>query len=134
MGAIPVFYETWARAAGADVYANAWSGGGPRAMQARIFAEYSKVARNTHARLVPAGQAWARALEEDPHAPLFAPDGSHPSAAGTYLAACVFYAVLTGRSPVGLTARPSSISAQEAAGWQAIAWRTSADFLPDSGT
>jgi hypothetical protein len=28
-------------------------------------------------------------------------DGTHPSTAGSYLDACVFYAALTGRSPEG---------------------------------
>ena len=34
---------------------------------------------------------------------LYSGDGSHPSASGSYLAACVFYATLTGESPVGLS-------------------------------
>ncbi|MFQ5694805.1 MAG: hypothetical protein ACE5HB_02350 [Terriglobia bacterium] len=29
-------------------------------------------------------------------------DGSHPNQVGSYLAACVFWAILTGESPVGL--------------------------------
>jgi len=32
---------------------------------------------------------------------LWAWDGTHPSTAGSYLDACMFYAALTGRSPVG---------------------------------
>lgn len=35
---------------------------------------------------------------------LYTGDGSHPSYAGSYLAACVIYAALTGYSPVGLVA------------------------------
>lgn len=35
---------------------------------------------------------------------LYASDGSHPSPLGTYLAACVFYATLSGKTPVGLKA------------------------------
>ena len=38
------------------------------------------------------------------HSALFVTDGSHPSEAGTYLAASVFYATLYGKSPVGLPA------------------------------
>ena len=34
---------------------------------------------------------------------LYDADGSHPALAGSYLAACVLYATLTGRTPVGLT-------------------------------
>jgi len=34
---------------------------------------------------------------------LYSTDGSHPSTSGSYLAACVLFAALTGDSPVGLT-------------------------------
>ena len=34
---------------------------------------------------------------------LYSGDGSHPACAGCYLSALVFYAILTGRSPVGLS-------------------------------
>ena len=37
---------------------------------------------------------------------LYAPDGHHPSRLGSYLAACVFYATLTGESPEGHAYRP----------------------------
>jgi formylglycine-generating enzyme required for sulfatase activity len=39
---------------------------------------------------------------QDPGFELWHTDGSHPSLHGTYLAASVFYAVLTGKSPEGL--------------------------------
>jgi MYXO-CTERM domain-containing protein len=68
--------------------------------------------------VAPVGLAWARvhddlvAAGEDPtddgsafHG-LYNPDGSHPSAAGSSLAAWAIYASLTGRSPVGLSALP----------------------------
>jgi len=41
-------------------------------------------------------------LEADPTLVLHDKDGSHPNAVGTYLAACVFAAVLAGLNPVGL--------------------------------
>ena len=34
---------------------------------------------------------------------LFDGSGSHPNLAGSYLEACVFYATLTGNSPIGAT-------------------------------
>jgi len=37
-------------------------------------------------------------------AQLYSNDGSHPSAAGSYLAACVIYATISGHSPIGLAA------------------------------
>ena len=57
--------------------------------------------------LAHVGEAWAayRATEHvtsPAHSALFIADGSHPSPAGTYVAASVFYATLYGKSPVGL--------------------------------
>ena len=53
------------------------------------------------ARVVPIGPAWQRALRERPDVPLYLDDGSHPTAAGAYLAACVFTAALFDRRPTG---------------------------------
>ena len=40
---------------------------------------------------------------QNPQLDLWQDDGSHPTEQGTYLAACVFYAVLFRQSPQGLT-------------------------------
>ena len=50
--------------------------------------------------------AWERALKEDPKRVLHSADRSHPSKAGTYLAACVFYAAIFRQSPSGLGYHP----------------------------
>jgi hypothetical protein len=47
------------------------------------------------------GVAWEQAHLRQPDLGLWSWDGTHPSTAGSYLDACVFYAALTGRSPVG---------------------------------
>jgi hypothetical protein len=44
----------------------------------------------------PAGEAWRAAWALDPALPLYGPDGFHPSALGTYLAALVVYEGVTG--------------------------------------
>jgi len=83
------------------------------------------------ARVAPVGRAWRRALAAQPPFVLHRPDKSHPSPAGTYLAACVFYASLLGESPVGLPGEIKKsdkllvrIPAEEAKRLQAIAWAT----------
>jgi len=53
------------------------------------------------------GPAWMLVREKRPELELYISDGSHPSAAGSYLAACTFYATLFRASPVGLPARVS---------------------------
>ena len=44
-------------------------------------------------------RAWAEALRRKPALDLWTDDGQHPGRKGSYLAACVFYAALTGRDP-----------------------------------
>ncbi len=61
-----------------------------------------EVARQAKATFVPVGPAWQIARLKKPDLLLHDPnDGHHPGPAGSYLTACVFYSVLTGRSPVG---------------------------------
>lgn len=91
-GAQTYLYMTWARE---------WN---PYMMEP-IKEKYTQLAEKINARIVPVGLAWQRARELRPDFPLYFPDGSHQSALGTYLSACVFYGILTGKSPVGLTSR-----------------------------
>lgn len=74
-------------------------------MQEKITEGYRKLAKQLKASIVPVGPAWERARQLRPGFPLYDPDGSHPSAMGTYLTACVFFGVLTQQSPVGLPNR-----------------------------
>jgi hypothetical protein len=55
--------------------------------------------------LCPAGEAWRLAARRDPKLALYSPDGLHPTAAGTYLAALTFFGLLYGESPVGLPSK-----------------------------
>lgn len=90
-GARTVFYLTWARQKQPE-------------MQPKLSEAYLDIAKELDAGVAPVGMAWQRALADDPNLVLHADDGSHPNAAGTYLAACVFYATLLDKSPVGLPA------------------------------
>lgn len=49
------------------------------------------------------GPAWCQALALSPGLSLHVEDRSHPNLLGSYPAACVFYATLFGRTPVGLS-------------------------------
>ena len=69
------------------------------AMQARLADGYSKLGSELGAQVAPAGLAWAEALRREPRLDLWAGDGQHPARLGSYLAACVFYAMLSGREP-----------------------------------
>lgn len=53
-------------------------------------------------------------MKTAPQIELYDPDGSHPSVAGTYLAACVFYDALTGKTFDATGGVPGGISANDA--------------------
>jgi hypothetical protein len=91
-GAIPVFYLTWAKKAVPED-------------QAMLNNAYFRAAKETKSIVAPVGVAWADVRSKDPSLELYIEDGSHPTPAGTYLAACVFYATLFGRSPEGLASK-----------------------------
>jgi hypothetical protein len=63
---------------------------------------YAAAAREAGGLLIPAGDAWREAWRRDSRLALYGPDGFHPTAAGSYLAALVMYRAFFGRSPVGL--------------------------------
>ena len=59
----------------------------------------------TNSRMAPVGTVFRLFQEEHPEISVFTSDNKHPSAVGTYLAACVFFKMLTGESPLGLERR-----------------------------
>ncbi len=138
-GARTVFFLTWARQNSPE-------------SQVKLNSAYETIAREVGARLAPVGPAWQKALQKDPKLALHQSDKSHPTPAGSYLAACVFYAVFFGESPAGaahrVLGRPvdgagrpialesssgnstelANLPTAEAAFLQAIAWQTVQEF------
>ncbi len=97
-GAQPLFFLTWG-------HQNGWPEAGLpdyATMQAQLSVGYLGIARELNAPVVPVGAAWQAAQGQKPPLALWQSDGSHPSEAGTYLAACVFYAAVFRQSPEGL--------------------------------
>ena len=98
-GALPVLFETWAHRDG-------WPEAGIATytqMQTQIDAAYEGLARELRVADAPVGRAWAVVHSADPGLTLWVDDGSHPTPAGTYLAACVFYATIFHADPTGLS-------------------------------
>jgi hypothetical protein len=98
VGAETVLFMTWGYEGGDD---RSFPNDDFAAMQARVTHAYADLARNLEARVAPVGVAWAEALRRDPTTPLWRRDGRHPSRHGSYLAACVFYALLAERPVEG---------------------------------
>lgn len=71
------------------------------AMQRRLAEGYSDLGKELAATVAPVGLAWEEALQREPRLDLWDSDGKHPNPAGSHLAACVFYTMLSGRDPAG---------------------------------
>ncbi len=72
-------------------------------MQDTLKASYMHMALSTDGFVAPVGVSWGAAITDGDSINLFSGDNSHPSLAGTYLAACTFYSTFTGKSSVGST-------------------------------
>jgi hypothetical protein len=131
-GAMPVFFLTWA-------------GKNAPEDQAALNYAYARAAKDTGSFISPVGIAWETLRREKPNIGLFYEGhGSHPSPAGSYLAACVLYATIFHQSPLGLppkiigtpvnlkTEKPETnksttladLNAKDAETLQAEAWNT----------
>jgi hypothetical protein len=78
---------------------------------ANLAAAYNAIGTELGAKVAPAGLAFALSLREKPDLLLYSQDG-HPTVYGTYLAACVLYGTIFGRSPVGNPYSDPSITAE----------------------
>lgn len=88
-GAQTILYMTWARQLKPE-------------SQREITRVYTSIGRELGALVVPVGLAWEQVQRRYPTLVLFDPDGTHPNAKGSYLAACVFYSSLYVKAPLGL--------------------------------
>jgi hypothetical protein len=107
-GATAMLFMTWAHrdgepSAGRGDYESAQGG---------VDATYLTLAGDLSVPVAPVGYAWLHVHLDHPEINLWQDDGSHPTAAGTYLAACVFYAAVFRRSPEGLGYHGGASSAE----------------------
>ena len=109
-GTRPVFFMTWAYTDRPE-------------MTAQLDEAYTGIGRELDAMVVPVGLAFASATTERPELDLRTTDARHPTTAGTYLAACTFFAALLGQSPEGLD-YDAGLGRETALYLQRVAWRT----------
>ncbi|MBL8797966.1 MAG: SGNH/GDSL hydrolase family protein [Planctomycetia bacterium] len=113
------------------IYFMTWARQNKPETQADITKAYQELARDVKAETAPVGLAWEAALKADPKRELHVKDMSHPNKAGSYLAACVFYAVIYHKSPEGLPGKPADLTDEAAKPLQAIAWQVVQQQLKD---
>jgi len=101
----PIFFMTWGRRDGDQSNCANYP---PlctfEGMNGRLRESYLEMAVDNNTTVAPCGAAWHRMWETNSTFwnGLYSGDGSHPSNWGTYLNACVFYATIFRKSPVGI--------------------------------
>ena len=108
-GAKMALYLTWARRNAPD-------------SQNAITNAYTAIGKQLGATVVPAGIAWKAFLEKHDTPALHDNDMSHPTLAGSYLAACVFLATLFEENATGIKTELKGVSTAERLALQKVAW------------
>ena len=108
-GAQMALYLTWARRNAPD-------------SQNAITTAYKSASKEIGATLVPAGVAWETFMATHDTPLLHDKDLSHPTLAGSYLAACVFLAALFKENATGIETELKDVSAAERLALQKVGW------------
>jgi hypothetical protein len=116
-----VFYMTWGRQNGDQQNCATWP---PvctyEGMDDLLRERYMMMAEMNEGIVSPVGAVWRYLRENHPTIQLFASDGSHPSAAGSYVAAVCFYTSLFRKSPLNALYDYTIDNAQESIIRQAV--------------
>lgn len=120
-GARTLLFATWAREPGSAFYRQAPYTRNFADMQEKVHRTYADIAHRLGAGLAPVGRAWQVAHERWPSIKLHGVDGTHPRRTGSYLAACVLYASLTGENPEHASYTPKGIDETTAARLREVA-------------
>ncbi len=97
-----VLYATWGRADGSDTLTHyGWT---RESMTEGLYDSYCQAAQIAHAEVSPVGLCFAAIVEKHPEINLYDPDKSHPSYAGTCVAALCHYKTVFGEMPADLSA------------------------------
>lgn len=112
-----LFYMTWGRENGDPQWAPISTFDG---MNERLYNAYMRMADSAEAMVAAVGASWKYVRDHHPAIQLYSGDGSHPSVAGSYLAACTFYVSLF-REPVSGAPYTAGLDAATASQLQAAA-------------
>lgn len=102
-----MLYMTWGRENGDQDNAQFFPVLGTyEGMDSMLYERYLYMARAYDASVCPVGRVWRYLRTNHRDIQLYASDGSHPSVAGTYAAACAFYTMIFHKSPLQITYMP----------------------------
>lgn len=105
--AVPVSYMTWGRKNGDAANCAAF----PvmctyQGMDTTLRDRYLNLTTSINGETAPVSVVWNYLRQNHPGIELYQPDESHPSAAGSYAAACCFYTMLFKKDPARITFNP----------------------------
>ncbi len=111
----PMFYMTWGRKNGDAANAQFFPVLGTyEGMDSMLYERYMQMAADNDASVCPVGRVWRYLRTNHPSIELYQSDGSHPSTAGTYAAACAFAVMFFGDDPTTATYAPATLNPQTA--------------------
>ncbi|MCB1561945.1 MAG: hypothetical protein KDJ75_00070 [Alphaproteobacteria bacterium] len=113
-GAVPLVFITWPKEPGSTSYKQFPYLKNFGASYASLNHYSEKLARDIGGDTVPVNTYWAAALKSGGNVGLYHPDGSHPSPAGSYLCALVFYKYFTGKPLENAQLVPQNVNPSEA--------------------
>ena len=106
----PMFYMTWGRRDGDQQNATIFPVLGTyEGMDSMLYERYMQMAADNDASVCPVGRVWRYLRANNPEIELYQSDGSHPSVAGTYAAACAFAVMFFGDDPTQIAFVPTSL-------------------------
>lgn len=98
-----IFYMTWGRENGDQENDQFFPPLGTyEGMDSLLFERYMMMAQDNHTCVSPVGAVWHYLRDNHPDIQLYQSDGSHPSVAGTYAAACSFYTLIFHKNPTDI--------------------------------
>ncbi len=108
IGAKVILYQTWAYEEGSEKLSG--TGMTYDEMADALKRAYERAASESAATVAPVGDVFARVSRSDYVTRLLnSNDNYHPSTSGSYLAACIIFRTITGKSAIGLPC-PSNVS------------------------
>ena len=128
----PILFLTWGRKFGDNKLCKKFNWTCTfEEMQKMLNHRYNLLGSKLALPVAPCGIAWEHFAPNSPfHIDLFYSDNKHPNKVGSFLNACIFYTVITGKTSVGIKYNPANLNAKELYEIQTIAYKTVKKYLP----
>lgn len=121
---VRLFHEVISAAGARMILFLTWPRANQPETQDAIAHAYTSIAEELGAKVAPVGVAWERCLASSHPPALYDRDMSHPTLAGSYLAACVLFSTLYGANCAGVDTPVDGLTSEEMHALQSVAAET----------